>query len=561
MLERIANARKKALDRLRAEGLDETQANEMISTPEGVRVRLDPTVSDILSEAASEFRDEENLRLIATRLRKRIIDLNENDVRHFPLQQVKEPFNVSLGEKLTTWRDEFELLRYRKYLNENHGTSYKLISDEEYFSQRGRAPWEVLNEYFLKANFPYEISVPDPERGAPYLPKLIRKRDQVSIGFSQLSSGEQIILQLIMCSYSRSAEEAAIPPKLVLLDEVDSALHPSLAKEFIRVSEQVLSDEFDACVIATTHSPSTVAFAPEDSLFTLTEFDDGHRLEKVGKDAAIKVLTSGVPTLSLSYDGRRQVFCEDDSDRDLYTSLFAILSNRLGSARSLEFIGTGVRLKRPPEDLQSDDKDDDDTILTVNSGCQVVCTLVKTLVSSGNMSAFGIVDWDGGRSAGLKAHPNVVTIGKGARYAIENIVLDPLIVAALLVQQANAELLGLPRTTNIFDLAGMDQSQLQSIVDAVQTRTLGDATAAKIPADYLGGFTLSLDRRWLHMNGHALAQQVLASFRSLYDFNKGRSGSPEKRLLEEAVNSAIRHLPQFTPKELSDAFKDLLERD
>ncbi len=558
---RILASRERALKKLAAAGIEESAALELTFSTRNYSEGVE--IGNLLSEFDREFNMDDQLQLIAGRLNKRVLALTEEDLRFFPQPGQKEdPLKVAIAEKFSVWRDELDLVRYQRFSQEAYGTPYKLISDEEFFAHRGQAPWQVFNEFCASAEFPYTISAPHPERGAPYKPRLIRKRDGKEVLFSHLSSGEQTLLQLIMCSYARSLGDESGPLGLLLLDEVDGNLHPSLTKKFVDVLENVLVRDFGAAVIATTHSPSTVAFAPEESVFTLTEYDDGHRIEKVSKDRALKVLTSGVPTLSFSYDGRRQVFCEDDSDRDLYTRLFALLSDYVDSPRSLEFIGTGVRIKKNSVATDVDEANSVSDVLAVNTGCQVVCSIVRELSKSGHKTAYGLVDWDSGANGGIKDHPNIVTLAKGSRYSIENAVLDPLIIATLLVAIGHSANISLPSETSLLHMAAMQEAELQAIVDTVQNKILEGADDAElVRCQYIGDFSLSIAKPLLMMNGHKLARRALDCFLPLRELNRGRQGSSEKKLLDEAVNSAIRHIPRFVPLEVLEAFRELLERD
>ena len=61
-----------------------------------------------------------------------------------------------------------------------------------------------------------------------------------------------------------------------------------------------------------THSASTVALAPENSLHVM--YADKSGVHSISKSGALNLLTVGVPTLALSYDGRRQVFVESPNN-------------------------------------------------------------------------------------------------------------------------------------------------------------------------------------------------------------------------------------------------------
>ena len=69
-----------------------------------------------------------------------------------------------------------------------------------------------------------------------------------------------------------------------------------MAKSLINTIQKVLVEGQKIAVILTTHSPSTVALAPDASLYEMDP--TGPRVNKISKSKALSLLTSGVPTLA-----------------------------------------------------------------------------------------------------------------------------------------------------------------------------------------------------------------------------------------------------------------------
>jgi ABC-type glutathione transport system ATPase component len=109
-------------------------------------------------------------------------------------------------------------------------------------------------------------------------------------------------------------------PKLLLKDEPDASLHPSMSKQFLDVIQKVFVQDKGVGVIITTHFPSTVALAPEEAIFIVNK--TGQRIEKATKDTALKILTAGVPSFSVNYENRRQVFVESEMDVYFYEKVY-----------------------------------------------------------------------------------------------------------------------------------------------------------------------------------------------------------------------------------------------
>ncbi|MFN8825581.1 MAG: AAA family ATPase [Planctomycetota bacterium] len=75
-----------------------------------------------------------------------------------------------------------------------------------------------------------------------------------------LSEGTLLALGLCTVLHHR-------PPSLILLDDLDKALHPKAQRELVQLLKQVLASNPQLQILATTHSPFVVdEFAPEDVL-------------------------------------------------------------------------------------------------------------------------------------------------------------------------------------------------------------------------------------------------------------------------------------------------------
>src|SRR5690606_21408835 len=140
----------------------------------------------------------------------------------------------------------------------------------------------------------------------PFELKLINTFNQSEVKFSDLSSGEKVLMSLALALYNSKFDIEF--PRVLLMDEPDASLHPTMSKQFLEIIENVFVKEKGVKVIITTHSPSTVALAKEEDLFVVNK--TGVRIEKTTKDKALKILTSGVPSFSVNYENRRQVFVE-----------------------------------------------------------------------------------------------------------------------------------------------------------------------------------------------------------------------------------------------------------
>jgi hypothetical protein len=349
---------------------------------------------------------------------------------------------------------------------------------------------------------------------------------------SQLSSGEQVILRFAISLFPFDRiRTGVLRPKLLLLDEMDASLHPEMVNRWLTAIREGLVETLGVSCILTTHSPTTVALAPEESLFELSLGRGGP--SKVTRQQALNRLTYGVPTLSIDYEGRRQVFVESDTDARSYEMLASLLKGRIGLKRSLTFLATGMR----------------NASAEINAGCTIVRKLVGELSAAGNKSVFGILDWDRVNEPDSR----IVVVGHGSHYALDNLLLDPLLLGALLLRE-NGSLPGFEGT--FASLTSADPMALQSLVKAVQHPIAYPGTdRTETQSDYVDGTRLDVRSIHMTMNGHELEELVIKTHPSLNRYharNKGRG-----MLTGAVVQRVLSDFPGFCPMPLATAFMAL----
>lgn len=326
----------------------------------------------------------------------------------------------------------------------------KGVSDSEIERRFGEKPWNLLNEILAAASLSLRVSPPD--RITPsvfsnsnyYQLKFIDEQRRAEFPFEGLSSGEKVIVSTIM--WRLAAESTGKFFQLLLLDEPDAHLHPSMAKRFLAVIENVFVKARGVAVIMTTHSPTTVALAPEESLFIL-ERHAGGIPRKSGKDEALYHLTTGVPALSVAHEHRRQVFVESEHDAQFYEQVYHAHREKFISEISLQFIPVGHEK---------------------GGGCERVRYLVENLAKAGNPWVYGLIDRDIAQSGTER-----VKIA-GLKHSIENYLHDPIFLAVHLRrwnlwQDHNFRELYACPPGEIFD---MDRESLQKLCAYISEKIL-----------------------------------------------------------------------------------------
>lgn len=184
----------------------------------------------------------------------------------------------------------------REMQNEKYSRTERVFSEEEFIYIQGRKPWELINEILETFNtIHYRVNSPEGMRYNEHfkLKLLHMDRDGIEIDFDALSSGEKILLALVASAYKTNSDKFF--PDILLLDEIDASLHPSMIKNMLDVVEKTFVRE-GTNVILVTHSPTTIAFAPEGSVYVMNK-SGLNRIEKKPKQDALNILTQGFVTL------------------------------------------------------------------------------------------------------------------------------------------------------------------------------------------------------------------------------------------------------------------------
>ena len=229
------------------------------------------------------------------------------------IQKIEEKYNKKIGEidiqdiktgvsfaikdivnPTTKWYEEFNNDRF-EYFDE-HGEKLE-IEEWEKSKSKEPNPITIINSYLKTINFNYFLMVANPKtnmRGFSHYESdvvLVSERNQNSIRFADLSSGEQILFGLAVFL----SEANDLSSKILLLDEIDATLHPSMAETVMQSIKSLCVDGLNMKVIMSTHSPSTVAYADD---VCLIDNQSNEIIKSVEKQEALSVLSDGICLLN-----------------------------------------------------------------------------------------------------------------------------------------------------------------------------------------------------------------------------------------------------------------------
>jgi ABC-type uncharacterized transport system ATPase component len=469
---------------------------------------------------------------------KRLIEFTQDDFRrHSPLLVMSaDPFSVTLIDLFVTYnRRRRDNVFYKWCMDNGEEAGGEPLSPMEFEDRNGPPPWDLMNELLASMQMDYRFNRPvGNDENLVYVPLLRHGASGIEVQIDHLSSGEKTLLAVAMSLYTGDHLGSSIKmPKALLLDEADASLHPSMVKTLLDVTYKTFAQRHGVKVILTTHSPTTVALAPEGSLYVMRR-DESPRLLPAARDDGLRGLMVGLPALRVSNDHRRHVFVEGMNDQECYQRLFHILQEKLSGPISLEFIGSS-RDSRGRNNSE-------------------VIDLVEKLRKSGN-EVLGVVDRDKRQGApdGIAFLPT--------RYTLENLILDPVVVAIFLLQKTS---LG---TNEIFDaeipLRALKNEHAQTLCNFVMGKvrqSIGAVALAQtdfdttVAVEYDGGAQADVPKFALDMKGHDWEALLVNAFQGLEHLSADGRGS----LKTDVVKLTMFEHQEWIPRDVRSLFNELL---
>jgi len=171
------------------------------------------------------------------------------------------------------------------------------LNESELQKLKEGSPWNFVNKMFEEFRLPHVITYPNFTAGDLIHSQAVSFQvklsiDDEEIDFEDLSSGEKILCALAITIYQDNKSQF---PQLLLLDEVDASLHPSMIQYLLDVIVNVFVKN-ECKVILATHSPTTVALSPENALFEIQKGKELQKIKKISQAEAINLLSEGIIT-------------------------------------------------------------------------------------------------------------------------------------------------------------------------------------------------------------------------------------------------------------------------
>lgn len=481
------------------------------------------------------------VREIANYNKKLITDLQPGDFYNTPISSdfLNEPrlFGSHLESVFYNYakrRDQNQRLYFSK---NTYGDENESISDDEFISKY-QAPWDMINQILSESNLDFKLRTIDRKEftDLQHFALLISKLSTgIQYEFKYLSSGEKVILGLIIKLFTTSYYKDKLEfPELIVLDEPDAYLHPEMSKLLIDVLQKIFVEKLGIKVIMITHSPSTVALSPDDSIYKLTNYPETS-LKKIKKSDALKFLTDFIPTLSIDYENHKQVFVESHTDINYYQIIFNKLNEERNYPFNLYFIANS----------------------SGKGNCDQVGKIVNNLRLSGSTTVYGIIDWD----LKNKETDYVKVHGLNKRYSVENYLYDPIYICILLMNLNAYNIfkeLEIDETTNQYLIGNKSEEFLQKIIEwflakyyKVYNHTEKDKNDFE-SIEYMNDKKISLPKWLLNTKGHDFEKRIKEVFPVL-----GTKYANEGSLQKE-ISIIIGKCYPFIPKDSESLIQEIM---
>lgn len=413
---------------------------------------------------------------------------------------------------------------FGKFMNEKYGHHNKNLAEEEFEKLHGPKPWVLINNMLSSAGLKYQVNHPEGcNKELDFKLHLTDMDTGTEIQVNDLSTGEKVLMSLALSIYNTKEETAR--PDILLLDEPDAALHPEFSKVLVHAIQESIVKEAKVKVMISTHSPMTVALAPEKSIFVM---DKGvNKPIKITKQQGINILTKDLDNVRLSIEDRRQVFVESIYDVQYYSRIVLLLLGELSTVP--HFL--------PPRSSKG-------------SNCDEVSLIVNALRGIGNDLVYGIKDFDGNNHSS----DYVLVLGENTRYAIDNYVFDPIYVAFLLVREGilKTEDLGL-QSVKYVELNCLDDAGIQAMINYVISK-LGFAMTNVVKYKVRSGKEYNATRDYFMCRGHDLEDKIKITWPQLNRLARGGDNMLKNYMLEHVWYD----YPYYISQDLVDLFKKIV---
>ena len=407
---------------------------------------------------------------------------------------------------------------------ENYGEKIEFLEKNDFENQFPN-PFDLINEVLKIGKVGYslkKVELSEYIKTGTYNPVFINlEGDEVDI--QSFSSGEKVLVSLALAIFnSKGKYSVKSHLNCLLFDEIDASLHPSMTKKLIDVVQEHFLPR-GIRVILTTHSPTTVALSPENSLYLMVKENGKTIFQKTNKSDALRELLDGVRSVDIRCEVKRYIFTEAITDRLFYSEVYRLLRDYISSAITMEFISTEKRKSSGSED----------------GGVGLLKKIVSSLRKKGNNDIFGIVDWDreDNKIEGIFPHC------EREMYSLENIVLAPYFIGILLLREGflnSSDIISNSPPGHIEFVKNIEN--IVALSKYVENKVFGEDQGEIREITLINEEKIPIGEKYRHCKGHELKRKLKETFPKLKKYNNPST------LVEHIIKSIFKDFFNLLPK-------------
>ncbi len=213
----------------------------------------------------------------------------------------------SISEVFTAYKVE-QFIWAHKQIETEHIAFADLIAQHR---TEHPPPWDTLREILsgmrdaagYEGLFDFDFSDPDDYElnlgnyeDFTFKAEMKNRTTGTEYELDSLSSGETVLMALCLLSFNQYLGRRR--PRLLLLDELDAVLHPSMVSALVSALKSLFVPG-GTKILITSHSPMTVAALDEADIFRVARAGDRVKVTRTTKSEAIIELSEGIATVDV----------------------------------------------------------------------------------------------------------------------------------------------------------------------------------------------------------------------------------------------------------------------
>ena len=240
--------------------------------------------------------------------------LHKSNISGMIIENLDYSIMLNIIEKRKTWNSttlaeciysERILLDKLKTTESYQDIMKKLLPEEP----KNDEPWERIDRIFQDCNLQIRID----RANLNACVEFIKYPDDKLLKISDLSSGEKVAFTLALWTWGSTTGQKT---EVLLIDEFDAHLNPSIAEKFIEIIQKYFVD-YGVQVFMTTHNPSTIVYAKQKGAQILW-MEDGKINKTKEYPEIVNDLSNGLIDI-LDLEKEVQLIIQSNKTRVVYT--------------------------------------------------------------------------------------------------------------------------------------------------------------------------------------------------------------------------------------------------